>query len=66
MSKKGKIHTFPVDDLDIHVIGSSCWCHPLETEPGLYIHNAKDCREVVERRTHKNKGKGWEIVREAI
>lgn len=52
-------HIHPLDDEREHVLeGSRCWCEPMifwndqdtgEILPdGLVVHNAADCREVVE------------------
>lgn len=46
------IHSIPVGNKEpVHVARASCWCHPIRDteEPGLLIHNAKDCREKWER-----------------
>ena len=49
------IHVIPQNDTVMHVASQDCWCHPLEKEPRLWSHNAKDCREAYERRTSELK-----------
>jgi hypothetical protein len=41
----------------------SCWCFPTDTEKGLVVHNAKDCREVRQRGTYDFQN-GWTPVAE--
>jgi hypothetical protein len=48
-----RLHSFPVGgDEPLHICNPACWCYPVrDTEqPGLWIHNAKDCREAKERK----------------
>lgn len=49
------IHCYPLNDEKEHDINTSCWCAPRveweHTEP-LCIHNAADCREIVEQAEH--------------
>lgn len=59
-----RLHCVPVNDLDIHMGNIECWCHPTETDPGLHVHNAKDCREVAERRNGDRYCHNWTIIRE--
>ncbi len=57
-----KAHVIPVGGAEpLHVAGSSCWCHPMESvrHPGVIIHNAKDCREKWERRGYHNPATPW-------
>jgi hypothetical protein len=46
---KRRLHVIPIGDLQVHAAQEICWCHPTETEPGIVVHNAKDCREARER-----------------
>jgi hypothetical protein len=46
-------HNFPIEDLKEHVLvvvngKSLCWCHPEETDVGVWTHNALDQREKYE------------------
>lgn len=66
MVKFLRYHVLPVGDLDIHQAQTTCWCHPLETEPNLWVHNAKDCREARERITGKKVSDGWINIAEAF
>lgn len=52
-----RLHVIPLGDLDDHEASTECWCHPL-TRDGIVIHNAKDCREQMER-AGKPAGKIW-------
>lgn len=44
-------HVLPIGDLREHVAERDCWCKPKEDDeqPGLFVHNALDGRELVER-----------------
>lgn len=47
-----RLHSFPVGGEEpLHICSPECWCYPVrDTEqPGLWVHNAKDCREAKER-----------------
>jgi len=61
-----RMHIIPIGDIDIHYAQSTCWCHPLEKERNIFMHNAKDCREVKERLTNKGCSEGWVIIKEKI
>lgn len=56
------IHVMPINDTMLHGAHESCPCYPFETERGLYVHNAKDCREAKERVTGDMHKFGWEAV----
>lgn len=44
-----KYHVFPIDDLKEHTVeGMGCWCHPVEDDDGVIVHNAMDGREAFE------------------
>jgi hypothetical protein len=45
-----RIHIIPTNDLREHRTdnGIPCWCHPVEDEDGLIVHNAMDKREQFE------------------
>lgn len=62
------IHVIPVEDIHVHSAKSTCWCFPIELEPvdfpGIFTHNAKDCREAKERVHGEKCSEGWEIVTE--
>lgn len=47
-----RVHVIPMNDLFLHEANCHCWCFPLadKDQPGMVVHNAADCREVVERR----------------
>lgn len=49
------IHVVPLNDEKEHEDSSDCWCGPTveweHAEP-LCIHNAADCREIVEQAEH--------------
>lgn len=36
---------FPMNDLDPHIHGMSCWCDPWVDEFNTIVHNAKDQRD---------------------
>lgn len=41
-------HIIPENDLELHMISSDCWCHPVddhEAHEYVWAHNAKDGRE---------------------
>ena len=61
-----RIHVLPVGDMEIHAAQELCWCHPTETEPRLWVHNAKDCREARERATGKKCSDGWIFIAEYV
>ncbi len=62
-----RIHALPVGDLEVHAAQSTCWCHPTETSPQVWVHNAKDCREVHERFTGEGKpGDNWVCIAEEV
>lgn len=54
-------HVIPLADSSTHTPSCDCLCAPLETESGLWVHNAHDGREKYERQDGKKRG-GWEIV----
>lgn len=59
MKKPAKrLHVIPLGDLDDHEASTECWCHPLDISDGIVTHNAKDCREQMER-AGKPTGKIW-------
>ena len=43
-----EIHKIPTNDLREHESNKDCWCEPLETEVGLWVHNSLDQREKYE------------------
>jgi len=45
-----KYHVVPIGDLREHSTDSdkACWCHPIETEDGVIVHNSMDGRELYE------------------
>lgn len=45
-----EIHIVPLDDLRDHEPEPDCWCRPEEDveEPGVWLHNAMDQRELYE------------------
>lgn len=61
-----RIHVLPVGDVELHAAQAICWCHPLELEPRLWVHHAKDCREARERVTGTGCSDGWVNVAEFI
>lgn len=61
-----RIHVLPVGDAEIHSAQEICWCHPTETEPRLWVHNAKDCREARERATGEKCSDGWINIAEYV
>ncbi len=61
-----RIHVIPVGDLDLHAGQEICWCHPTEIDLGIWVHNAKDCREARERVTGERRGPGWDHIVEYI
>jgi hypothetical protein len=60
------IHSIPLGDEQIHSAQEICWCNPTETEPRLWVHNAKDCREAKERATGEKCSDGWINIAEFI
>jgi hypothetical protein len=52
------LHIIPLDDTMDHVKSGDCACFPLLMEHGYLVHNAKDCREKLERQGVKT-GKKW-------
>lgn len=63
---KKRTHVIPVGDEEIHCAQESCWCKPVQTEPGVFTHNAKDCREAQERITGQNCSEGWVLIGEEV
>lgn len=59
-----RIHCLPIGDKDVHAAQETCWCHPTEIEPLLWVHNAADCREARERITGQKCSDGWVNVAE--
>lgn len=57
-------HVIPVGDLRVHAAQSICWCFPLQVDPVIWVHNAKDCREVLERQLGRRCSEGWIIILE--
>jgi hypothetical protein len=60
-----RIHVIPVGDLDLHAGQEICWCHPTEVDLGIWVHNAKDCREARER-AGISRSAGWISVMEYL
>lgn len=60
-----QIHVMPILDEKEHIPHSSCWCFPIADidVPAVIIHNAKDCREKIERQTASGCSAGWEVVK---
>jgi hypothetical protein len=58
-----RVHVIPTGDTHLHAAQMSCWCFPTDTEKGLVVHNAKDCREVRQRGTYDFQN-GWTPVAE--
>lgn len=54
-------HVIPVGDNTLHDANRNCCCAPIETNPGLWVHNAHDGREKYERQDGKERG-GWQII----
>ena len=49
----GERHAVPCDDLRPHMLeGDWCWCNPYYDD-GVWVHNAMDRREFVERKETK-------------
>lgn len=46
--KETEVHLVPDDDYRPHEAEETCWCKPVETEPGQFSHNAMDGREAYE------------------
>lgn len=44
-------HVAPIGDLREHTLSADCWCKPVRDEEcsGVFVHNALDGRELVER-----------------
>lgn len=61
-----RIHSIPVGDLELHAAQETCWCHPTETAPAVWVHNAKDCRESRERVTGEKCSAGWINIAEVV
>jgi hypothetical protein len=67
------VHVLPRDDERPHQRTATCWCNPhvdwIDPDTGMpwasggcrVIHNAADCREVVEWATRERYG-GWEVL----
>jgi hypothetical protein len=54
-----RIHVLPVGDIKYHSAQEICPCHPTETEPRLWVHNAWDNREAKERASGEKCSDGW-------
>lgn len=64
------VHVVPIKDERPHIPSLNCWCKPkvLWKDPDtgqiysspMVVHNASDCREVVEWATNESYG-GWEV-----
>lgn len=61
-----RIHVLPIGDVELHAAQELCWCHPTETEPRLWVHNAKDVREARERATGEKCSDGWINIAEYV
>ena len=61
-----RIHVIPVGDEDAHAAQATCWCHPLDSGDGVWLHHAKDCREAHERQNGEQCSEGWVNIREEI
>lgn len=61
-----RIHVLPVGDVEIHAAQEICWCYPTETEPGMWVHHATDCREAHERVTGEKCSEGWINIAEYV
>ena len=61
-----RIHVIPIGDVELHAAQEICWCHPIETEPKIWVHNAKDCREARERATGEKSSEGWINIAEYV
>jgi len=67
------VHILPMNDERAHEMTDTCWCDPriewLDPDTNLpwaggghkVVHNAADCREVVEQATREAYG-GWKVV----
>ena len=64
ITSKRILHVIPIGDVEIHQAQSTCWCFPVEAYPGVMAHNAKDCREAIERQTGKKCSSGWITIAE--
>lgn len=53
-----RLHIIPLGDIEDHESRMGCWCCPLDNHDGTVTHNAKDCREQMER-AGKPTGKIW-------
>ena len=53
-----RLHVIPLGDLEDHEASTECWCCPYDDHEGVVTHNAKDCREQMER-NGKPTGKIW-------
>lgn len=60
-----RIHILPINDTREHYAQELCWCYPLKRN-GIWAHNAKDCREAMERITGEGCSDGWIIVPEIV
>lgn len=57
------VHTIPVGGEEPpHVTDLSCWCQPIELEPNIVVHHAKDFREARERHGVVDPLKPWVLV----
>lgn len=67
-----RVHVIPIGDTGgpgndgLHAAQEICWCHPTETEPRLWVHNAHDCREARERVTGEQCSDGWINIAEFV
>lgn len=61
-----RIHCIPVGDCDLHAAQEICWCYPIEREPLIFVHNAGDTREKLERITGEQCSDGWINIAEYI
>lgn len=62
-----RAHSIPVGgDEPIHEASNGCWCFPVADSCGLTVHNAQDCREVLERQGRKTPGRMWVMVSESV
>jgi hypothetical protein len=60
------LHVIPIGDEQIHAAQEVCWCHPVPRGDGRWTHNAKDCRERLERQTGEQVSEGWVMIAEYV
>jgi hypothetical protein len=65
-SRAHHVHTIPINDIFLHGAQKDCWCHPTEISTNLWAHNAKDCREAMERITGEQSSDGWVLIAEYL